>query len=257
MPSRARFWFALYAALSLAEIAARAARPEWEPFLKPLCMPALMTGFWHAARSLRALRGETVGGLELWVLLAFAFSWLGDVALLETDDSRFLLGLSAFLVAHLAYVVAAFRAPHEAGGWPSAEGRPPARLPGAAARRGLAAIPWAVVPVALFAGLLMARLWPGLGALRVPVAVYATVIAGMCLASLNRYRRVPPRSFSLVAAGAVIFMLSDSMIAWNRFAQPFDAAGPLIMITYLGAQALFAAGFLAQLRTGRSETGAA
>jgi hypothetical protein len=50
----------------------------------------------------------------------------------------------------------------------------------------------------------------------------------------------------LVALGACTFVLSDATIAWNKFGQAFSAAGPMIMVTYLAAQAWIVSGIVAQ-----------
>lgn len=140
-------------------------------------------------------------------------SLAGDVFLMLPGD-RFLAGLASFLVAHLLYI-AAFAS--ERGGM-----------------RGVAA----ALPVGVFALAMLAYLWPELGALRIPVAVYVTVIAVMGWQALARWGRSP--GAELAAAGAVSFLLSDSMLAIGRFRGPFDGDRALVLGTYWLAQWLIA-----------------
>lgn len=82
------------------------------------------------------------------------------------------------------------------------------------------------------------RLLPrvGMPAERFGVALYAVVIAAM-LASTFLYRGRFAAGFR---CAALLFVLSDSMIGWNRFVEPLPDADPLVMGTYYAAQYLFA-----------------
>jgi uncharacterized membrane protein YhhN len=64
----------------------------------------------------------------------------------------------------------------------------------------------------------------------------------MLLAAINREKKVNRQSYLLVFAGAVLFVLSDSLIAINRFTQPFELARIAIMSSYITAQYLIAVG---------------
>lgn len=82
----------------------------------------------------------------------------------------------------------------------------------------------------------------------VPVIVYAIVLMGMVMASFFRFGRTTPDSFWLVSAGALFFMISDSVLAINKFRSPFELAGPLIMLTYILGQFLIAEGVIRHTR---------
>ena len=142
---------------------------------------------------------------------ALALSLLGDVLLMLPSD-RFVAGLAAFLLAHLAYV----------GGFVDG---------GLSAPRALltAAVVAAVVgPV----GIRIVR-----GAARtqrdaaIPVAVYITVISAMIVSAGGSGRVV-------ALAGAALFAFSDSLIGWNRFVAATRHASVTIMVTYHLGQAL-------------------
>jgi uncharacterized membrane protein YhhN len=77
--------------------------------------------------------------------------------------------------------------------------------------------------------------------------VYAAVICSMLLCSLHIFLKVnkPANLFYLV--GAVFFVLSDSLLAINKFYQPFAFAGVFIMLTYCAAQYFIVTGFIKQL----------
>jgi uncharacterized membrane protein YhhN len=227
-----RLFLHLYTVASMLEVYCQATgRSDLELFIKPLLMPLLLAWFWKSA----VLHSK----LERWTAAALVFSWGGDVFLMFGDlaDTWFVAGLSSFLLGHLCYILAFRQGPFLPNPTTFGEQAPP---------RGLRLIPWVILPVLGLAGLLLWTIWHGLGEMVLPVAVYASVIAAMSLSALHRYQKVPQPSFGLVVAGALVFMLSDSIIAWNRFHQPFEASGPLIMVTYLSAQLLIAAGVLAQ-----------
>lgn len=99
-----------------------------------------------------------------------------------------------------------------------------------------------------YSGLLYGLLFDGLGVMKVPVAAYTVVITAMLLAALNRYGKVGRVSFLLVAAGAALFVASDSLIAINRFHTKLDHATLSVMSTYVIAQYLIVRGCLSENR---------
>lgn len=153
-----------------------------------------------------------------WVLAGLCLSLLGDV-LLMLPQGVFVPGLVAFLLAHLCYIVAF--------------------APGAAGRR------WwpALILVGLLALLNLVGLWPQLPApMQLPVASYVLVIAVMAVLALvaGLGGRAAPGSRQ-AAAGALLFMASDSWLAWDRFAGPLPWAIAGVLLTYWAAQYLIAA----------------
>ena len=136
-------------------------------------------------------------------------SLAGDVFLMLPGD-RFIAGLASFLFAHLLYIAAFVGA---GGGLRS---------------------PASALPVGVFALAMLATLWPELGALRLPVTAYVTVIAVMGWQALARWGRSP--GAELAALGAVSFLVSDSALAVGRFMGPFDGDRALVLGTYWLAQ---------------------
>ncbi len=157
-----------------------------------------------------------------WLLAALAASLAGDVFLMF--PGYFIPGLVAFLLAHLAYI-ALFR---QQVGW----------LPN---RRAL----MAVVGVA---GGMYGVLWfGGLPAgLRAPVAAYVVAIALMAAQAIGRATVLRDKPSVLVAVGALCFMLSDTLLAINRFVTPLPMSPVWVLGTYYTAQCLIVAGVLRQ-----------
>lgn len=157
-------------------------------------------------------------GFAAYALAAgFAASAVGD-AFLDIDRVAWLLpALRAFLVAQVAYLLAFAR--HQPAPWRSR-------------------MVW-IVPVLAYGVVMMSQLWPVLGALKIPVAIYFIAITAMCIAAIRAEAR-PGR----LLAGALLFVIADSLIAINRFLWPFDASTYVIVAIYTTAQWLIFTGAL-------------
>lgn len=88
-----------------------------------------------------------------------------------------------------------------------------------------------------FVAIMLTILTPNLGKLALPVGLYIAAITAMGLAAIA----LPHRP--LVALGAVCFILSDALIALDKFVAPLGFAGPAIWITYVLAQVLIVLGW--------------
>jgi alkylglycerol monooxygenase len=161
----------------------------------------------------RALQQRAGGRFDHMLLAALAFSLAGDCFLMF--PGFFIPGLVAFLIAHLFYI-ALFK-----------QG-----VPWFASRRALAAT--------LAVGALMyAFLFDGLNpVLRIAVAAYVVVIALMAAQAIGRATVLRDRASLGVAVGAGFFMLSDALLATNRFAVPIPMAQLWVLATYYVAQIL-------------------
>jgi uncharacterized membrane protein YhhN len=175
--------------------------------LEYFCKPATLVALIAAACALDpAADAET---RRLWFVAALVASLAGDVLLMLPRD-LFVGGLAAFLVAHVCYV---------AGFWTDAPGL----------LELLVAAAVTVVIVVPLARRILGAL-AGEPELRPPVGAYIAVISAMLASALASGNVV-------AAAGAALFVASDSMIAWNRFVRPFPAAPVAIMVTYHLGQA--------------------
>lgn len=152
-----------------------------------------------------------------WAIAAgLLFSTAGDVFLMLPRD-RFVAGLASFLVAHLCYV-GAFSI-----GVPF----------------GAAPLLW--LPFFAAGGLVLALVWPGLKpALRAPVAVYVIVIAMMAGQAAGRWHMTGSVVALAAAVGAGLFVVSDAVLAIDRFRWKFRAARAVTLATYWAAQLLIA-----------------
>ncbi|WP_418117989.1 lysoplasmalogenase family protein [Variovorax sp. 350MFTsu5.1] len=185
----------------------------WLHYLfKPL---ALSIAIFLAAR--RALSAGPITGFDGLLLAGLVASLAGDV-LLMGPGGMFVPGLVCFLLAHLAYI-ALFRI-----------------------GVGLFPRPGALAATLLVGAGMYAFLWHG-GlpvALRIPVGAYVVVIACMAAQAIGRaavLRRADP-SAAWVAVGACFFMLSDSLLAINKFMAPLPLAQLWVLATYYAAQVL-------------------
>ena len=181
---------------------------------KPLVMVIAM--IFVAGRAYSTWASGTFGTKSRVLLLgALLFSLAGDVFLMLPGD-YFIPGLASFLVAHLFYI-ALFR---QGQAWfPS---RP------------------ALLGVLAFGAAVYAVLWSHLGhpVLQGAVAAYVSVISLMAAQALGRAVATSDRAARWVAAGACIFMLSDALIAVNKFLTPVPLASFWILLTYYCAQLL-------------------
>lgn len=195
---------------------------RWVHWLaKPLATLLIASIAWQAGRGGRGPATSTLpaAGYRRAVLAGMGLSCLGDIALMLPMDA-FVPGLVAFLLAHVCYIVA-FRAGIHAG-------------------RGLGVA--AVLLGAFAAGNLIA-LWPHLPAdMRVPVLAYVVVLALMAILALARHWRAPApqgvdrRGTAWAAGGAVLFVASDCLLAWDRFGGGLPMASLLVLSTYYAAQ---------------------
>ena len=79
-------------------------------------------------------------------------------------------------------------------------------------------------------------LYNGLNKLKIPVAIYVSAILSMTYLSFNVYQQQDSTIALLGFIGALFFMLSDSLLALNKFKRPFKLAQPSILSTYYLAQ---------------------
>jgi uncharacterized membrane protein YhhN len=189
---------------------------------KPLLMPMLFL-------LLLPLKSKLIKLCAVAVWL----SWLGDVFLMLNEDlvpsvdqeSWFIFGLGAFLLAHLFYI------------WTFTQ-----------VHKGTHQVP--VIkkyPLIMFgyigiAAFIFIKLTPDLGDMVIPVFLYTAAILMLLLIGTNRYGRVSQKSFLAVLLGVWLFTLSDSLIAFNKFSEEIPLASFWIMLTYATAQWLIVKG---------------
>lgn len=212
-------WAKIFIAVSLTHlIAIVAGLPATIAATKPLLLLSLFALYLSQSK-------RSSAPISLKVLAALVFSLLGDVFLMfqRGQPLFFMLGLAAFLTAHIFYILV-FKSIIKMQG-------------------GAGLKPITIAVVLLYAGALFYRLYPHLGSLQIPVIIYTIAISLMWLMAAHAPR---PQSLAgnLLLMGAMLFVISDSVLAFNKFHTAFEAASFIIMLTYILAQGLLVFGLL-------------
>jgi len=152
---------------------------------------------------------------QVAIVCGLVFSLAGDVFLMLRRD-HFLAGLASFLVAHICYIVA----------FAGTSGTPDSFV--------------VLVALAAYGLLLLRRLWRNLGKYRVPVAIYAFVLLAMVAGAHAQLRQFGDARAWVALMGAVLFMISDSVLALDRFETRNKSRQMVVLSTYFVAQWLIA-----------------
>ena len=185
--------------------------------VKPALLPLL------ALTTLAAAGSFDRKGLKT-IILAQLVGCTGDILLIPDGFLPFVFGMLAFLLGHVCYMT----------------------VFGGRSWKGLKVATWVIaliVMVALVAGLIFAI---GIkGAMLAPMAVYGMALMLLIFSALMGVVRIGGKAWWIILLGAVLFTFSDIMIATGSFGVlPFEGKRFVIMLTYIVAQSLLAAGFL-------------
>ncbi|NND31080.1 MAG: lysoplasmalogenase [Saprospiraceae bacterium] len=191
-----------------------ATHPDWVSYRilsKPLIMLTIIFLFYRHPISPRHHR--------TFIYAALIFSLIGDVVLIFSDlhSAVFIGGLASFLLAHIFYGITF----------------------GKQIDFSKIYVIQVIKPAVLFLifGLVFFYfMHPFFASLLVPVAAYMMTILAMATLAYLRKENVPRESFSWVLAGAILFIISDSILAINRFRSPLPYADVWVMTTYASAQ---------------------
>ncbi len=161
------------------------------------------------------LTGNQYPDYRYAIIAGLIFSLAGDIFLMLPDD-RFISGLVSFLMAHLAYIYAF------------------------TSGVGVGITAYIAFPVLIIGGIMYRYLSPGLGRMKLPVLIYMVVILVMVWVAWERWD-VMGENYRLSAPiGASSFVVSDALLAINRFRKPFNSARGWILFSYMIAQLLIA-----------------
>jgi uncharacterized membrane protein YhhN len=201
----------------LVDIYLQSVQSEYRLFSKALLMPMLIWMF----------NGSKPGNTPSAYLInaGLLFSWMGDI-LLQFDRYNplfFIAGLSTFLLTHLCYIVYLIRIEGEHSSF-------------------LKKRPVMLLAVVAYTIELLFILWPGLQDMKIPVTVYALVISTMFAAAAWKYGQIDDRPAFYLIGGSFLFVMSDSLLAVNKFLRPIPFSGFLVMSTYVAAQWLIIRG---------------
>lgn len=178
---------------------------------KPLIMIPILIFYFLQTQNQRSFQDKLM-------LVAFFFSLMGDSFLMFQGERNFMFGLGAFLITHLFYIFIFIRK----------------RLKMNKIYRflflGFAVVMYLILKNKVNESLL------------IPISFYMITISTMAISAAER--NANPESYRMVLMGAILFVISDSLIAINQFVNPIPFSTLLIMGTYVSAQYLIAVGFL-------------
>ena len=206
---KSRNLFLLFCVICFSEICLLLIGAEqWRYITKPLIIPTL-GGIYYTSLNSK---------MNIWkdaVFMGLLFSWMGDILL--QLNGFFIPGLICFLTAHIFYIL--FLSATKSDSTSFFKLRP-------------------VMLIAVMAYLieLMHLLWPYLGGMKFPVLIYGITISTMLSAALWQYQKLENKTASYLIIGALFFVASDSILAFNKFKNTFEFSGVYIMSTYIVAQ---------------------
>lgn len=173
-----------------------------------------------------AFNTQLKGRFAKRIFAGLFFGLFGDCFLMfvHVNSNFFIFGLVSFLIGHILYITA-FYLDYK---WqPNIEKK----------------IGWlALIIFGVFGIVFYLYLRPYLNSLKIPVMIYTFIILLMAVMAVNRKGRVNTISFNLIFYGAILFLISDSILAYNKFVSPIKFSGIAIMSTYMIAQYLITIG---------------
>jgi uncharacterized membrane protein YhhN len=188
--------------------------------------PAVMIFLWIWLYASTGLQGST-----LWFGLGILLSLAGDVLLINPSDRMFVLGLIAFLLTHIFYIIGFKEELLNFTGWSLI----------------------LLFFIAINGYRLLRRI---VGAMRAqkqsalvnPVIVYSLVISLMLFAALSTIFDLTWKTSAafFVSVGAFLFYLSDLILAWNKFVSPLKNGRILNIVAYYLGQISLIAGVINQ-----------
>lgn len=194
-----------------------------EYFLKPITMIFLF--IWLL------LSSSVLSGIALWFGIGLLLSLAGDVFLMLPNE-QFIAGLVAFLLAHVAYIIGFNQT-----------------LPPFNALGLVMAVLVGITAVQLYKRVAAGLLAQGKENLQKPVLAYTAVISIMLLSALLTFSRSDWNAAAAITAsiGAALFMLSDAILAWNKFVTPIKNGRVMNMAAYHLGQIVLIVGVVMHL----------
>jgi uncharacterized membrane protein YhhN len=218
MQNKSKFILILYIIVGALQVTGILLKiPPLHQSLKVLLMPILAYYLWNG------IEEKSKNNLFLLSILALAFSYGGDIILMIPSNNPlfFIGGLVSFLVAHLFYTkLFTTLSP--------------------LSKNIIKKNPIWIIGIILFLTAFLSYLVPKIDtSLKIPVIAYGLIICTMLLSTLNLKEKIGTRPHNMIVAGAILFVLSDSILALNKFDPAFRGITfmhALVMITYISAQ---------------------
>lgn len=205
--------YVLFSAANIISIKRSSKAGLW--LTKPFLMPVL--ALFYAA-------SVSSNDLNWLVILALVSAFFGDCFLLKGGKTFLTAGIFSFLIAHVFYIFAfaSSIAFYHISLW-------------LYILLLLYIIYGAVVYIALF---------PSLGTMKASAFVYIVVILTMSFISLMRMNNIYGSHFWLPYLGSIVFIISDTMVAFNTFKKNTIWREIMVMVTYITAQLMIVLGFI-------------
>ena len=167
--------------------------------------------------SLLFLYSSSVLVRNKWYVIALIFSFFGDVFLLYSGQSLFIMGLVSFLLAHFIFISIVLK-----------------RIQ----KTSFLKIISSVIPFLVVFILLIFGLKESLNEMLLPVIIYGLTISTFGIVSLVDFQNRKSQKSLFMLLGAIVFMTSDSVLAINKFYNASHLFEIIIMVTYIIAQYL-------------------
>ena len=185
---------------------------------KPLLMVALAIYFIYSV----GLKTKS----NMLIFVGLLFSQVGDTLLMYVSSNAnfFLAGLGAFLITQILYTTAFYLYENENQGFIKQKPY------------------FALLFLVYLVGLLYFLIRNIPSAFEPPIVVYACVITVMSIAACNLFTKMKYANWKILFYGVLLFLVSDSLIATNKFLMPLPYSGFLVMSTYILGQFMIVEG---------------
>jgi uncharacterized membrane protein YhhN len=144
------------------------------------------------------------------IITGFIFSLAGDIFIMLPND-KFIQGIGSFFIAHIIFIIAFANDVGLSFNWL-----------------------W-LIPLLVYAGIFLKFIFPKTGELKIPVIVYTIVIIVFLWQAIGRCCITNNNSGTYALIGAILFVVSDSILAYTRFLKEYKVSSLLIHSTYWGA----------------------
>ncbi len=193
-------------------------------YLKPLLVPSLIFYVVSTPR----FSGKGI------LILSLFMSTLGDILLLFSDINElfFICGLISFLIAHVIYIHLFFTKSNKLNSYKWVYG--------------------SIALLSIYLFYFLSTMWDNLKTLKIPVTVYALVISIMLFVAIQLVASKSLRRGGYVLLGALLFVISDSLLAWSKFHQDIAHSSFWVMSTYLFAQYFIVTGWVSSMKIGEN-----
>jgi len=185
---------------------------------KPLLMPLII--FYY-------IFSVNLNTLNWFLIIALIFGMLGDISLMIGREGKwFMIGLGSFLVGHIFYIITYL-------------------LLSASSLLQFPPIGWfLLLPLVGLTLFFFLRIKGNMGELQIPTMIYLVVIFLMSFFAMLLLSVFSPLAFIFVYIGPILFIISDGLIAVDKFDTKISKEGVYVMITYVLAQLFITQGII-------------